>query len=63
VASQRDTQKDGFLLGIGVLSLRSAFRDAEMTRDNAEFFVEELKRRDLIRSAVLVRRSSFPSDG
>jgi integrase len=45
-------QKGSTAIDLQKLSLRSLFRDAALTLDDAAFFIEELKRRGLIRSAV-----------
>jgi hypothetical protein len=34
------------------MSLPSVFREAELTNEDAAFLIEEMKRRNLIRSAV-----------
>ena len=47
-------QKTGSSLSLKTMSLRSVFRDAELNPDDAIFFVEEMKRRNLIKSAVFV---------
>ena len=46
-------QKGGLILALKTMSLRSVFREAELNQEDASFFIEEMKRRNLIRSAVL----------
>lgn len=45
-------QKSGSELSLKTMSLRSVFREAELTNEDAAFLIEEMKRRNLIRSAV-----------
>jgi len=47
-------QKGSASLSLKMLSLRSLFRDIEITSEDAVFFVDEMKRRDLIRSAIFI---------
>jgi integrase len=45
-------QRNGSSIDLKALSLRTAFRDADISSADAVFFIDELKRRGLIRSAV-----------
>ena len=45
-------QKKGVAISLKTLALRSLFKQAELTMDDASFFIDEMKRRKLIRSAV-----------
>jgi integrase len=45
-------QKSGSILDLKTLSLRILFKEAEFTKEDAAFFIEEMKQRKLIRSVV-----------
>jgi integrase len=45
-------QKKGSTISLNTLTLRSVFKEAELTMDDAVFFIDEMKRRNLIKSAV-----------
>lgn len=47
-------QKKGSAIPLKTLTLRSLFKETELTQEDANFFIDEMKRKNLIKSAVFI---------